>query len=685
MTGLNRRALFTDETQDYRRPEEPDAGDRVALRFRTAKNNADSVYYIEEEKKLKARMIKVSSGECFDFYEYVIVVDRKPRRYYFEVIKDGESCCFNRLGAVEKHEDCFAFRITPGFHTPEWAKGAVMYQIFVDRFCRGDAKNDVQTCEYVYIGRPVFHVEDWGRNPSTMDVGCFYGGDLQGVWDKLDYLQDLGIEVIYFNPLFVSPSNHKYDTQDYDHIDPHYGVIIKDGGELVAQDAVSNEHATRYQIRAALQENLEASDAFFARFMEEVHKRKMKVIIDGVFNHCGSFNKWLDRELIYAHQGMYEPGAYESADSPYRTFFRFYKEDAWPYNSHYDGWWGHDTLPKLNYEESPKLYEYIMEIASKWVSPPYCVDGWRLDVAADLGRSSEFNHQFWRDFRKKVKEANPQAIILAEHYGDPGSWLQGDQWDTVMNYDAFMEPLTWFLTGMEKHSDEYNGELLGDGGWFFRTMAYHMSRMQTPSLMVSMNQLSNHDHSRFLTRTNQIVGRIGSVGADKANEGIRKYVLREAVLIQMTWPGAPTLYYGDEAGVCGWTDPDSRRTYPWGQEDYELIEFHRYMITLHRALPALRRGSLKQLLEGRNLIAYGRMRGINKCAVALNSGDETCQIKLPVWELGIADGQIMTQLMLTNKDGYNAGMKPYEVKDGKITLELPGGSGVLLSIGGRLR
>ena len=119
MTGLNRRALFTDETQDYRRPEEPDAGDRVALRFRTAKNNADSVYYIEEEKKLKARMIKVSSDECFDFYEYVIVVDRKPRRYYFEVIKDGESCCFNRLGAVEKHEDCFAFRITPGFHTPE--------------------------------------------------------------------------------------------------------------------------------------------------------------------------------------------------------------------------------------------------------------------------------------------------------------------------------------------------------------------------------------------------------------------------------------------------------------------------------------------------------------------------------------------------------------------------------------
>ncbi len=682
MTELNRRALFTDETLDYRRPEEPDAGDRVVLRFRTERDNADRVYYVEEERKLEARMLKVSSVGRFDYYEYVIVADKRPRRYHFKVVRGEESCFFNRLGAVDAHEDCHAFRITPGFHTPEWAKGAVIYQIFVDRFCRGDAGNDVQSCEYVYIGRPVYRVEDWGRNPSTMDVGCFYGGDLQGVWDKLDYLQDLGIEVIYFNPLFVSPSNHKYDTQDYDHIDPHYGVIVKDGGELVAEDAANNDQATRYQIRTASQENLEASDAFFARFMEEVHKRGMKVIIDGVFNHCGSFNKWLDRELIYARQGKYEPGAYESEDSPYRSFFRFYEEE-WPYNTHYDGWWGHDTLPKLNYEDSPKLYQYIMEIARKWVLPPYCVDGWRLDVAADLGRSSEFNHQFWRDFRRQVKEANPEAIILAEHYGDPGSWLQGDQWDTVMNYDAFMEPLTWFLTGMEKHSDEYNGDLLGDGDWFFRTMKYHMSRMQTPSLMVAMNQLSNHDHSRFLTRTNRTVGRIGSAGAEMANAGVCKHVLREAVLVQMTWPGAPTLYYGDEAGVCGWTDPDSRRTYPWGREDYELIEFHRYMITLHKALPALRRGSVKQLLQDRHLIAYGRMRGANKCAIALNNADEARWLELPVWELGVADGQKMVRLMLTRADGYNAGMESYEVKDGKISLELPGGAGILLSIGGR--
>ena len=140
-----------------------------------------------------------------------------------------------------------------------------------------------------------------------------------------------------------------------------------------------------------------------------------------------------------------------SKESPYRSFFGFRDENGWPDNTSYEGWWDYDTLPKLNYEGSEELYDYILGIAAKWVSAPYHVDGWRLDVAADLGHSSEFNHKFWRDFRKAVKTANPEALILAEHYGDPKDWLEkGDQWDTVMNYDAFMEPLTWFLTGNGK-------------------------------------------------------------------------------------------------------------------------------------------------------------------------------------------------------------------------------------------
>lgn len=676
---INREALFCSATEDYRNPPEPDEDQDVLLRFRTGKDNAQHVYYVEDGAEVE--IDKADSDELFDYYEYEITVGSDCVLYHFKVVNGQDSCIYNRLGVTDDDRSCFDFAIIPGFHTPDWAKGAVMYQIFVDRFCNGDESNDVRTCEYVYIGRPVNRVEDWGKNPTTMDVGCFYGGDLKGVWEKLDYIQGLGVEVIYLNPIFVSPSNHKYDIQDYEHVDPHFGVIVEDKDGLVAADAVDNGNAEKYVVRTASPRNLEASDRFFAEFVEEIHRRGMKVILDGVFNHCGSFNKWLDGEEIYARQGGYEPGAFLSKDSPYRSFFQFYdeKDSAWPRNKTYDGWWGHDTFPKLNYESSPMLVEYILDIARRWVSPPFNVDGWRLDVAADLGHTAEYNHEFWRKFRAAVKEVNPDALILAEHYGDPGPWLEGDQWDSVMNYDAFMEPLTWFLTGMEKHSDSFSGELLGNGENFFNAMRYHMSRMQPSSILTAMNELSNHDHSRFLTRTNGVVGRIGTVGADAANRGVKVCVLREAVMVQMTWPGAPTVYYGDEAGVCGWTDPDSRRTYPWGHEDLELIEFHRYMIRIHKALPVLRSGAVKELLAGRNVIAYGRMLGKYQAVVAVNNNAQERELELPVWQLGITGEISLARLMLTTEEGYNVGGLRYPVQNGILKLKLPAYSAALFA------
>ena len=296
MERLNKRALFADETLDYRIPEEPDEGDSVVLRFRTGKDNTDHVYCISDEGKMQ--MKKTSSDSLFDYYEIQITAGENPLYYYFQAEKDGQVCFYDRLGTDADPKGSHAFCITPGFHTPEWAKGAVMYQIYIDRFCNGDPDNDVTDDEYIYIGCPVQQVKDWNAGPEAMDVGRFYGGDLQGVWDKLDYLQYLGIEVIYFNPLFVSPSNHKYDSQDYEHIDPHFGVIVRDGGQAVPQGAVSNEDASRYRLRSAAPENLTASDAFFAEFVEELHRRGMRVIIDGVFNHCGSFNKWLGKRFM---------------------------------------------------------------------------------------------------------------------------------------------------------------------------------------------------------------------------------------------------------------------------------------------------------------------------------------------------------------------------------------------------
>lgn len=675
---LNKDAFFSDGTRYYRNPAEPKTGETVMISFRTQKNNVDAVYLVSGGKKRRMKIYKTVKG--FDYYAARIVMPDEVFRYHFEILYGWVNCYYNQQGVCTEREDRDDFEIYPNYQTPDWAKGAVMYQIFVDRFCNGDPTNNVLTDEYSYIGEHCEQVKDWSKTPAVMGVREFYGGDLQGVMDKLDYLQDLGVEVVYLNPIFVSPSNHKYDTQDYDYVDPHYGKIVEDCDGLLASWDRENAHAAKYIKRVTDKKNLEASNQLFAKLVQELHKRGMKVILDGVFNHCGSFNKWMDRERIYEGQEDYAPGAYISADSPYRSFFHFNDENRWPYNPSYDGWWTHDTLPKLNYEGSRELYEYVLDIARKWVSEPYCADGWRLDVAADLGHSNEFNHKFWKDFRRAVKEANPEALILAEHYGNPEGWLQGDEWDSVMNYDAFMEPVTWFLTGMEKHSDEYREDLYGNSEAFIAAMRTHMRSLHMSALHVAMNELSNHDHSRFLTRTNRRVGRVSYAGPQAASENINTAVMREAIAIQMTWPGAPTVYYGDEAGVCGFTDPDNRRTYPWGHEDKELLDFYKKMIAIHKKYRILRTGSLKFLWNDYQGLCYGRFSHIEQMIVILNNRDEGREVTIKVWPVGISrmEEVRMTRLIRSCQDGYTDQPKEIIARAGMVNLYLPPKSVTLL-------
>ncbi len=673
---LNFGALFADGTEYYRSPAEIKKGESVTLRFRTAVDNVDAVYLVYKGERV--RMHVESSDKLFDYFAYTISEVQESIDYYYEVHAGNVVCYYNKLGTQKNLNPDYNFQIFPDFKVPAWAKGAVFYQIFVDRFCNGDESNDVLDNEYCYIGEGTRRITDWFKYPDNMDVRSFYGGDLRGVMNKLDYLKNLGVDVIYLNPIFVSPSNHKYDIQDYDYVDPHFGVIVKDEGECLKEGSKTNKESTRYITRVTNKANLEASNALFAKLVEEVHKRGMKIILDGVFNHCGSFNKWLDRECIYENQEGYEKGAYIDHDSPYRSFFKFQDPWKWPYNTTYNGWWGHDTLPKLNYEESDKLYEYIMRIGEKWVSPPYNCDGWRLDVAADLGYTEEFNHKFWRDFRKRVKKANPDAIILAEHYGDAKNWLLGDQWDTVMNYDAFMEPITWFLTGVEKHSDEFRGDLLGNPDAFTGSLRHHMSRFNQNSLEIAMNELSNHDHSRFLTRTNRRVGRIHTMGPEAANENVNKGVFRAAVVFQMTWPGAPTIYYGDEAGLCGWTDPDNRRTYPWGREDTELIEFHKDIIKIHKANEALMKGSVMFLHGGYKVVSYGRFTDRQSVVVIINNDYEDRELDLHVMRIGVPDKASMKRIMLTDENGYDLGVREYTVNNNVLSITVPKISAVVL-------
>ena len=675
---LSKKALFSDGTKDYRSPAEPRENDKVTIRFRTKRDNVDMVWLCSREKK--QRMKRTETKWDFDYYSVEIQLGSEPFFYYFKVVTGILECYYDRYGVNDKPREEYYFCIVPGFSTPEWAKGAVMYQILVDRFYNGNPAGDVLDGEYYYVDGPTKHVENWAHCPQGISVREFYGGDLEGVRQKLDYLQELGIEVLYFNPLFVSPSNHKYDCQDYDYIDPHVSNIVVDEGAVLPEGCKDNTQAARYITRVTDKRNLEASNAYFAKFVEEVHAHGMKIILDGVFNHCGSFHKWLDREKLYEQQGGYAPGAYVSGESPYRDFFAFQNQEAWPDNGSYEGWWGFETLPKLNYEGSQELWNYVLDIGRKWVSPPYNVDGWRLDVAADLGHSPEVNHRFWKEFRKAVKEANPNAVILAEHYGDPKSWLLGDEWDTIMNYNAFMEPITWFLTGMEKHSDEYRGECFGNPGDFEGAMRHHMTRFMTSSLQCAMNELSNHDHSRFLTRTNKKVGRAEQLGTDAAGRGINKAVMKEAVVFQMTWPGAPTLYYGDEAGQVGFTDPDNRRTYPWGSEDMDLLNFHREMIRIHKEHEAFKTGSIQFVWGEYNFLCYARYNRREHFLVVLNNDAVSRTVEMVVWPVGLPKECELEQIMYSHEGGYSTNPVTYEVKGGKLNITLTEFSAVVLRL-----
>ena len=263
---LNKDAMFSDGTEYYRTPVEPREGDTVTIRFRTQRNNVDNVCLVHDGEYLEMKRERTSGS--FDYYTAQIIMGKDIVHYYFEIHSGLVTCYYDTDGVSTRHEERTEFEIYPDYHVPEWLKGAVMYQIYVDRFYNGDPSNDVETGEYSYIGDISVKVDDWGKIPAVMGVREFYGGDLQGVMDKLDYLQELGVDVIYLNPVFVSPSNHKYDCQDYDHIDPHIGKIVEDCDGLLSPGDRDNSHALKYIRRVTDKRNLKASNELFRELVE---------------------------------------------------------------------------------------------------------------------------------------------------------------------------------------------------------------------------------------------------------------------------------------------------------------------------------------------------------------------------------------------------------------------------------
>lgn len=725
---LDQSVLYSDGSSLYLNPQQPGPADSAIAKIRVGKNQADKVvlhYGALEFRQIDMIKMTPARGENFGAFDYwigEIPPQKNAVGYYFEVVQAKNVVFYSRRGVEKKApSNSYQFKILPGFTVPEWMKGAVLYQIYIDRFNNGDPSNDVLTNEYMYDNWPSVQVKDWnqlpdGSTPYTKGSNRtreFFGGDIEGVIQKLPYLKELGIDGIYFNPLFVSPSNHKYDAQDYENIDPHVGVIVKDGGELIdpSKDpnyknprtdnaSAINRNATKYIVRTTSAENLAASNAKMKELIDKAHALGIRIIMDGVFNHSGSFNKWLDREGIYPDTAANAsasgnspatgapptvgPGAYESKSSPFNSYFKFSK-DAWPNNESYEAWYGFKTLPKLFFENSPQLTGTIMGIGSKWVSKDWGVDGWRLDVAADLGYTPTYNHKFWKDFRSAVKAANPNAVILAEVYGDSSAWLGGDEWDTVMNYDAFFEPVSWYLTGLEKHSYYKRADLLNKTTVFERDLRDKMAKLPYQSLEIAMNQLSNHDHSRFYSRTSGFIDdqRPTNDYSDQSNatKSLNKGIMKEASVFQMTMPGAPTLYYGDEAGLAGLTDPDSRRTYPWGREDKELLSFYMDIIALHKKYSALKTGSYTALASFTDgVFAYARWDRANRVVVALNNRVTEYTVDIPLKSIDFVEGETFTQIFVSDREGHQNPNLRVKAEEGSLTVTLPAyGSAILVA------
>ena len=458
-------------------------------------------------------------------------------------------------------------------NTPEWVKDAVFYQIFPDRFARSQRMPDIG-------------FEAWD-SPPTMHG--FKGGDLYGIAEKLDYLNELGITAIYFTPVFASASNHRYHTFDYYKVDPLLG---------------GNE-ALRHLI-------------------DQAHKRKIRVVLDGVFNHA-SRGFWQFHHVLENGEG-----------SPYVDWFYFDPErlkghrrwGAYPATSElhalqngegslkaigYQAWWNLPALPKFN-TKTPAVREFLFGVAEYWIK--FGIDGWRLDVPGEIDDDS-----FWREFRQRVRAINPEAYIVGEIWHEAQRWLQGDQFDATMNY-LLTAGLLGFCGGSHVSMHEVNRV----GGYqgrviphmraedFASHIDYLLGLYEPEVTQVQLNLLDSHDTPRFLT----------CVKNDKA-------ALKLAWQFIFTFPGAPCIYYGDEIGMDGSHDPDCRKSFPWDESkwDHDLRDHLKALITLRKAHPALRTGGYKKLYAEHGVMVFERSDAGEKLIVAINVSESTRQVEIP--------------------------------------------------------
>lgn len=627
-------------------------------------------------------MFKFDSRLGFDYWRASLASSGENPKYLFE-LKDGDANNWFDAHALHNSKSEANSPFTPGmtmrFQTPDWAKKVVWYQIFPERFRNGSADNDPprtvpwsQHWEKPY--KPGKDVKK-GSPADFEEKGAFwdyifdrrYGGDLQGVRDKLGYLRDLGITAIYFNPIFQAESLHKYDASDYRHIDDFFGV--KDSLKKIKGE--TTDPATW---------QWSDTDKIFLEFIQEAHRMGFKVIIDGVFNHVGR-DFWAFKDVM--------------KNGPRSEYAGWFDITSWePF--HYKAWDKDDgSLPRLRHDDKLGLVtpvrEHLFAVTRRWMDPngdgdpSDGVDGWRLDVAGDI------NEHFWKDWRKVVKSVNRDAYIVAELWEESRPWLDGRTFDAVMNYPFAVRTQRFFVNQAKAtRPSEFDAELKQMLAWYQPQVNY-----------VLQNLFDSHDTDRVAS-----MFRNPDLEYDKANRlqdngpnyNTAKptpecyHKLKSMVTFQMTFLGAPMIYYGDEVGMYGADDPSDRKPMYWAdlpQNDDpderivpDLLEHYRRVIAIRNSYPALQLGSIRtlEMRDDLGLYAFCRTLGGQSVVVVVNNSDKQHRLNIPSpWKDGAEiirlDDPAQTELVMPPADqpearpsvkAKEAGHSNLKVEEGRL-------------------
>lgn len=554
-------------TADYMSDPNPTLGDTVSVRLLIpSQAEPDQVVLrtIPNGEQQFTAMLPQSNLGGYRVWEAKLKINEPRVSYRFAIQAEGRVWWLNALGAsLHTPLALFDFKLLAGFQPISWLERSVFYQIFPDRFANGDPSNDPieETDPRYRYTRKTF---PWGEAaPKDRRLMPFYGGDLQGIQAHLDYLEELGVNALYLNPIFTAFTNHRYDVSNFREVDPVLG-----------------------------------GDQALVSLRQALTKREMRYVLDIVPNHCGFMHPWFQSAL-------------QDENSVERGYFYFGAK-----NQDYTSWMGFGHMPKLNYASGTLRREMIEgedSVFACWLKPPFTADGWRVDVGNMLGRhdAHQINLELLRSIRLAVKNVSPDIYLMGENFFEATEQLQGDGWDAVMNYTGFADPILHWLTGYEQDALRCDAVLKIEIPWDTATMlqAWNENLASIPwqIALQQFNLLDSHDTPRLL---NLLKG-------DKAFSQL-------AAIVQFTFPGVPCLYYGDEIGLVNEEGFDSRNCFPWDEQrwDQETLNFYKKLIALRRTNLALARGDFRILHFEQDLAVFARVLGSEWVLVTANRSNQ---------------------------------------------------------------